>query len=160
MAEANLTPASLRQSLQYDSVTGKFSRIGCPDEKVGRVATKGHLQISVASRRYMAHRLAWFYIHGIWPDGQIDHKNQVKTDNRIDNLRIVSNKQNAENVTMFKHNKSGRRGVRFLARANRWVAEIKHHKRNQHLGLFDNIIDAVAARMQAERLLFTHAPEL
>ena len=159
MAEANLNAQRLRECIDYNPDTGIFTR-GGRDKPCGRIATKGYRQISVGGHRYMAHRLAWLYVVGEWPDSQIDHKNQHKDDNRIDNLRIASNKQNAENITMFKSNTSGRKGVRFNPRFGRWVAEIKHHKHSYHLGIFDNIIDAVAARMRAEIAMFTHSPLL
>lgn len=158
MAEHDLTLDVLRQTLAYDESTGIFSRIDMSRKVVGRISTKGYRQISVNYTRVMAHRLAWFMTHGQWPDGQIDHINQNKDDNRLSNLRLASNKQNAENITMFKHNKSGRRGVRWASRNGKWIAEIKHMKKNRHLGLFENIVDAVAARMRAERELFTHYP--
>jgi hypothetical protein len=146
----------LRARLQYEPSTGVFTRAR-GYSKVGRVATKGYIQISVAGYRYMAHRLAWLYVHGDWPQGQIDHINQNKTDNRIENLRVVSNKQNQENVTMWAHNKSGRRGVRWSQCIGKWIAEIIQHKKKIHLGAFETIIDAVAARIKAERELFTHS---
>lgn len=149
-----MTPELLRSRLSYDPATGIFSR-NKGHAKVGRIATKGYIQISVAGDRYMAHRLAWLYVHGSWPDGQIDHINQDKTDNRIANLRVVSNKQNQENIAKWIKNTSGRRGVRYL-RGN-WVAEIKQFKKKVHLGSFDTIIDAVSARIKAEREVFTHS---
>jgi len=149
-----LTQKQLRSNLSYDPQTGLFTRIGGPG-KVGRVATKGYLQISVVGKRYMAHRMAWLYVHGEWPSGQIDHINQDKTDNRIANLRVVTNKQNQENVTNWSHNKSGRRGVRF--KSGKWIAEIIQHKKKVHLGTFDTIIDAVEARIAAEKFIFTHS---
>lgn len=156
MAESNLTAQTLRAHLLYDPETGVFQRIGYPLEKVGRITTKGYRQISVACTRAMAHRMAWLYVHGEWPKGQIDHINQCKDDNRIANLRVVSNKQNGENITLFSHNTSGHRGVRF--HRNKWIAEIKHLKRSTHLGYFGSFEEAVAARLKAESDLFTHAP--
>lgn len=157
MAESDLSAAVVRRLLSYNPATGLFTKQH--PGPVGRISTKGYRQIQVNGVRAMAHRLAWLYVHGEWPDGQIDHINQDKDDNRIANLRVVSNKQNAENITMFSSNTSGRRGVRWHPKTGRWVAEIKHHKRNQHLGTFGTIVDAVAARMRAERELFTHTPD-
>mgnify|MGYP000028093486 CR=1 FL=1 len=156
MAIADITAPELRQILTYDPITGVFKRRNDPESKVGRIATKGYRQIMVSGKRYMAHRLAWLYIHGVWPDGQIDHINQVKDDNRIENLRVVTNKQNGENVSMFSHNTSGAKGVRF--RSGSWLAEIRHHKKTQHLGSFETLEDAKAARAMAESILFTHSP--
>lgn len=149
-----MTPELLRAHLVYDPIAGKFTRRS-GHLKVGRVATKGYIQISVAGDRYMAHRLAWLYVYGSWPDGQIDHINQDKTDNRIANLRVVSNKQNQENISNWSHNTSGRRGVRH--KAGRWIAEIIQFKKKIHLGSFSTMLDAVAARIRAEREVFTHS---
>ncbi len=156
MAIADITAPELRQILTYNPTTGIFNRRNDPGAVLGRIATKGYRQIMVASKRYMAHRLAWLYINGEWPAGQIDHINQAKDDNRIENLRVVTNKQNGENVRHFSHNTSGLKGVRF--RAGSWVAEIKHLKKSQHLGSFTTLEDACAARAMAESILFTHSP--
>ena len=156
MAETNLSAETLRNHLSYDPETGIFVRIGYPCDKVGRITTKGYRQISVAGTRATAHRMAWMYVHGEWPSGQIDHINQCKDDNRIENLRVVSNKQNGENITVYGHNTSGHRGVRFTK--CKWIAEIKHKKKSMHLGSFASFDEAVAARLNAEQMFFTHAP--
>ena len=157
MATHDLTADALRTVFTYCPETGHFTRRG-ESLPSGRIATQGYRQIFLLGRRYMAHRLAWLYIYGEWPIDQIDHINQCKDDNRIQNLRVVNRKQNAENVTMFSHNTSGRRGVCWNERVGRWQADIRHHKQSIYLGRFDTIIDAVAARMRAERELFTHTP--
>ena len=156
MADRYLSAQTLRLQFSYSPQTGVFTRRG-QTKPSGRIATKGYRQIALLGTRFMAHRLAWLYVHGEWPTDQIDHINQDKDDNRIDNLREVSNKQNQENVTMWSHNKSGRRGVRWHAVQRRWIAEIIQYKKKIHLGLFDTIIDAVAARIRAEREVFTHS---
>ena len=158
MAKTDLSAAVLRMNLNYDRSTGLFHRPGY-SKPPGRLTTKGYRQISINGQRYMAHRLAWLYVHGVWPTDQLDHINGLKDDNRIANLREVSNKQNAENVRLFSHNKSGRTGVGWSEREGMWRADIKHHKRTIHLGRFPTIIDAVAARIRAEREFFTHSPD-
>jgi hypothetical protein len=157
MAIADLTAEVLRAHFTYYPETGDFIRLG-ESRPSGRIATQGYRQIALRGSRYMAHRLAWLYIHGEWPADQIDHINQNKDDNRIANLRVVNCKQNAENITMFKNNNSGRRGVCWKERTGRWQADIRNHKQSIYLGSFTTIIDAVAARMRAERELFTHSP--
>lgn len=158
MATADLSAAILRMNLNYDRNTGLFHRPGY-SKPPGRLTTKGYRQISINGQRYMAHRLAWLYVHGVWPADQLDHINGLKDDNRIANLREVSNKQNGENVRMFKHNTSGRKGVSWIKREGMWMADIKHHKRTIYLGRFHSIIDAVAARIRAEQKYFTHSPD-
>lgn len=154
MVDHDLSARTLRFYFSYNPDTGVFTRRG-QTKQSGRIATKGYRQIALVGTRFMAHRLAWLYVHGEWPKDQIDHINQNKDDNRIVNLRQATNKQNQENIAQWSKNTSGRRGVRFTRGA--WIAEIKQFKKNLHLGSFDTIIDAVAARIKAERELFTHS---
>lgn len=153
-----INQADLKKRLFYDPSTGEFVRIG-GHKSVGRVATNGYMQISVGGKRYMAHRLAWLYVYGELPDTQLDHINQNRLDNRIENLRLATNKQNGENVRLFKHNKSGYRGVSFDRGDGKWRADIKHNGKNIALGKFDCIRLAAIARAEAEEQLFTHAPD-
>lgn len=150
MSDINLE--IFRLEFRYDIDTGFFYRRGS-SEPSGRLTTKGYRQVCVQGKRYMAHRLAWLYVHGEWPAGQLDHRNQVKDDNWLGNLRLSDNQTNQENVEQWSHNRSGRRGVSLL-RTGKFRADIKVNGKTKSLGIFDNIVDAVAARMSAERELF------
>jgi hypothetical protein len=159
MADTDLSAEVLRLQFSYDPDTGDFIRRG-ESKASGRISTKGYRQIFVQGRRYAAHRLAWLYVHGVWPDGQLDHKNQIKDDNRIENLRPADNQTNQENVEKWTHNRSGRRGVA-LHGDGTYRADIKVDGRTIYLGRFHNIVDAVAARMRAERkhfVMLEHSP--
>lgn len=158
MAIADLSAEALRIYFRYNPDTGEFFRF-YDNKPTGRITTNGYRQIFVFGKRYMAHRLAWLYMYGEWPEDQLDHINQVRDDNRIANLRPATNKQNGENIRKFKHNTSGRSGVRWVSRRGAWEASIRHHKKLIHLGTHPTIIDAVAARIRAERELFTHSPD-
>lgn len=81
---------------------------------------------------------------------QVDHINHDVTDNRKQNLRICTNQQNNMNKGLIKSNKSGVTGVGWNKQKNKWCAQIKISKRHIHLGLFDNIEDAIKARKEAE----------
>ncbi len=104
-----LTAEYLRSILHYDQETGIFTwKVRTARRvKAGDVAGcsdgDGYRLIKVQSRLYKAHRLAWLYIHGSWPKDQIDHINRIRTDNRIANLREVSNKQNLQNTGKYSH---------------------------------------------------------
>lgn len=92
-----------------------------------------------------AHRLAWFIIHGKLPEGEIDHINHDRLDNRIANLRDVSSCINMRNRPMPKNNTSGVCGVRWYNSTQKWRAEVSLNGKSNHLGYFDNIEDAERA---------------
>jgi hypothetical protein len=163
-----LTAEQLRDALDYDPETGVFmwkdrplSHFASPQAHAsytsrcaGKVAGAdtgdGYLRVNVYRKKYLCHRLAWFYVYGKWPKQHIDHVNGDRLDNRIANLRDVSNTDNHRNVRMVKTNTSGVLGVRFDARHNRWAASISAHAKI-HLGSFKTKEEAIAARKAAER---------
>src|SRR5215510_1403832 len=91
--------AELKKLLSYDEKTGLFRwRVPRKGSERGRVGSYnlGYIDIRLLGRKYWAHRLAWFYVYGRWPS-LLDHINRVKSDNRISNLREVSQKENCNN---------------------------------------------------------------
>ncbi len=158
-AQANeLTAEKLRSILNYESETGIFTwKVSNSNRvKVGAVAGSpnghGYLCIKVLNRLYRAHRLAWLYVRGEWPKDQLDHINRDRSDNRIDNLREATNKQNLQNRSKSSTNTSGHTGIYWDKRASKWVAKIRHNQKLIHLGYFTDIEDAIAARKAAEKL--------
>jgi hypothetical protein len=100
--------------------------------------------------KYMAqHRVIFAMCHGYWPD-QVDHDNQIKTDNRLLNLFGVSHQKNQQNQAIASNNNSGVTGVHWYKSRDCWAAKIKINGRNKHLGYFDNLSDAASARKTAE----------
>jgi hypothetical protein len=98
--ENELTHEDLLDLLEYNPETGIFhwrrSRPGIRADRVaGTKSRYGYWQIMVRSRSYLAHRLAWFYVHGKWPVDVLDHIDGKKLNNRISNLRDVSLKENS-----------------------------------------------------------------
>lgn len=83
----------------YDPESGAFywRSKGLESKAVGYVNYDGYIRMYALGRRFYAHRLAWFYVTGRWPNEEIDHINGVRSDNRIKNLRCVSRKENCEN---------------------------------------------------------------
>jgi hypothetical protein len=86
----------LRELVDYDPGTGVFSQNGSP-LPVWSAGRYGRLQINIDGRLRYAARAAYAYHHGHWPKGQVDHINGDHTDNRIANLRDLTNAQNAQN---------------------------------------------------------------
>ena len=126
---APLTAERLRALLDYDPVTGVFTwkatRTG--QAVAGRIAGgalhTGYHRIQIDGRAFLAHRLAWLYVHEVWPQGQIDHINGVKADNRIANLREATASQNGQNRRGSQiNNGSGLLGVYPHDASGRWRA--------------------------------------
>ena len=153
-----LTAEYLRSILDYDQESGVFTwKVRTSNNvKVGDVAGcqngSGYLLISVRSRLYQAHRLAWLYTYGVWPTYQIDHINRIRTDNRRANLREATNKQNQQNKSKSSNNTSGHPGVYWYKRDSKWRAEIKHNQKSIYLGYFSILEEALSARKAAEKL--------
>ena len=112
--------------------------------------SNGYLFGAIANQKLFAHRAAWALHYGYWPDGEIDHINHDKTDNRIVNLRVVQRAHNAMNLSKSKRNSSGVTGVFKHTQTGRWQAQIRIKRKSIHLGSFESFDDAVAARKKAE----------
>lgn len=116
-----------------------------------------YLRITFAGRTYLAHRLIWLHVYGVWPNGEIDHINGDRTDNRLANLRLVDHCANARNAALPSHNTSGVIGVSYDARDDLWHAYIGIGAGSRKsLGYFKTKSEACAARQAGERLLGYH----
>lgn len=116
------------------------------------VSHQGYRRGMIFRRMYLAHVIAWAMHHGSWPAGHIDHINGIRDDNRIANLRDVTRAQNCRNARMKSTNTSGATGV--IQHKGRWRAYI-----NLHLGIFDTIEEATAARKAAEVRIGGYHPD-
>ena len=159
---AQLTIEYLRSVLDYDPETGIFiwkvntSRKPMAGKVAGSVGKWGYRTIGICNSggvercKVKAHRLAWFYVTGEWPDGDIDHKNLRRDDNRFENLRPATRPQNNINAVIHSNNSSGFKGVGWHKQIGRWRAYLTVNKRQRSLGLFDTKEEAAAARDRAE----------
>ena len=115
----------------------------------GSKKPEGHIIIGINGIEYRAHRLAWFYVKGYWPKKEIDHKNRKPSDNRFSNLRKASHAQNIRNRSKAKNNTTGFVGVYWIKRIQKWKAQITLKRKSIHLGIFDNIKEAIKVRRLA-----------
>lgn len=149
----NITQDRLKQLMSYDPLTGKFSRLtkwgrqNIGDEP-GCKSKFGYRYIGVEGKGYTAYRLAWLYVYGKFPDGDIDHINGDPTDDRIENLRSVSHSVNLHN-TSHRKPKSNHKGV-YQTKEKTWQANIRLNYKLHHLGRFKTIDEAIQARKDAE----------
>ena len=101
------------------------------------------------NKTFKAHRIAWLIYYGEWPKNQIDHINQDPTDNRIENLRDVSQTENLRNQSLRSNNTSGYVGVYLNKKQNKYAANVQINGVTKWLGYYDTVEEAVAARAVA-----------
>lgn len=147
-----LTFERANEALSYDPDIGIFRwKIMANNNsvRVGNIAGNligcGYWKIALDGHGYLAHRLAWLMTKGEWPQGQIDHINRTRSDNRWENLRCCTQPQNSANSKARSTNKTGFKGVYYHKAGKRYAASICHQGTNFYLGLFDTPEAAHAA---------------
>lgn len=160
-----ITAARLRELFTYSKESGLFTRlVASSHAKVGDMPSctdgNGYVIFHVDGELHRAHRLAWLYVTGEWPETRIDHKDQDRKNNRWLNLRLATSKQNAENSRDRADNTSGYRGVVKRKDCARWLAQIRHNGKSIYLGLFKTPEEASAIYEAKRAELFTHHKEV
>lgn len=154
----------LRELLIYDAERGVFywrvnkSTKAKAGDEAGCKGKDGYIRICICRHVYLAHRLAWMYVHGDWPSMYLDHVNRIPSDNRMSNLREVTLSQNQQNKLLQKNNKSGYKGVSWNRSMQRWVANIKVNRKKYYLGVFDSPEAASDRYIEAVAKMHSHAP--
>ena len=156
MAEL-ITHKEVLALLHYNPTTGEFtwkksrggslvgSRAGHLDAKIG------YWVIRINYRLYLAQRLAIFMMTKKWPPQKTDHRNLKRDDNRFENLRPATHRENQGNQGIRSDNTSGAKGVSWDKSREKWEAYITRDERKHHLGRFDSREDAAAAYWKAAR---------
>jgi hypothetical protein len=158
----------LHEILKYDPDTGKFTwreraetyplplsgirafNTRNAGKEVYEEEHRGYGRLSLLGKRYKSHRVAWAMHTGDWPFDQIDHINGIRSDNRIENLRAVTQTENSRNMKRPSNNMSGVIGVYWDKFARCWTAQIAVSGKKIELCRTKDFEDAVAARAAAE----------
>lgn len=140
----------ISQLLEYNKDSGKlFWKVDRGNRHVkGKEAgnvnkQNGYLYVGVNYSLMSAHRLAWLLHYKEVPEGQIDHIDGCRTNNAIDNLRIVSSMVN-------NHNRKTAKGY-FKTSSGKYRASIRLNYKNHHLGVFETEEEARAAYLKAKQ---------
>lgn len=150
-----LTQKELKENLHYNPDTGIFTWIKSAKGRnlISSAGTldksTGYIRINIFGKVYYAHRLAFLYIKGYIPE-EVDHQNHIRNDNWWNNLKQSSRKENCKNLKINCKNRSGQIGVRWNKHCMKWIARINVNKKEHHLGVFINKVDAIKARKDAE----------
>jgi hypothetical protein len=152
-----LTQERLKELLHYDVETGIFTWAvkRCNVQKgdvAGTPRNASYVQIRVDGSAYLAHRLAWLYVHGVWPKNEIDHINGIRSDNKIKNIREATRVQNGQNERKARRGaRSGYLGAAWSERSKKWIARISVDGKQIYLGRFQDPGSAHAAYVSAKR---------
>lgn len=122
-------------------------------KQVGSKTKFGYFETTIKGVKWLLHRLAWFYVHGKLPEDNIDHKNQDKSDTRIDNLRDATESENMKNRKLSSNNESGQHGVWYHKRNQKWIVNTYHEGKTKYHGSFDNKEEAIMTRKKLEKEL-------
>lgn len=156
--ERVITQEFIKELLDYNPDTGIFTwakskGTAKKGKESGWKATpngKSYRVIMINGRGYFSHRLAWLYSYGSFPVNDIDHINGNGLDNRLINLRDVTESENLRNVRLSSRNKSGVIGVSWDKLVSKWRADIRIDGKKKFLGFFDDLEDAARVRKDAE----------
>lgn len=155
-ARNDLTSEQVREIFDYDYENGwlikKTFRNGCPYNKpVGhKPICNGYGTVRIGDKKYYTHRVIWLWHKGTWPEHEIDHIDQNKINNRIENLRDVSASDNQHNVSIRKDNSSGYPGVYWDKQNEKYHARICVKNKEIFLGLYETKEDAFLAYQLAK----------
>ena len=172
---ADITPELLRQLICFDESSGKYFWCERPEhmfpkkcyctvwnkgnagfETMVYIDNRGYRKIYILGIPILAHRAVWAYHYGEWPKGQIDHINGVRSDNRLQNLRDVTQRENGRNQRLHSNNTTGISGICWDKKNRNWTVRIKHNGKRIWLGSFREMPDAIFARKAAEKKFGYH----
>ena len=149
-ARNDVSQKTIKSIFDYDRETGllRWKVRVAKNTHIGTVAgdldRKGRIRVSINSIRYLAHRVIWVWVTGKWPTHEIDHCDEVKSNNAWKNLREATPSQNHFNIKLKKHNTSGYKGVS-LTPSGRWHCKITIDYKQIYLGTFSSAEEAYDA---------------
>lgn len=149
--ELLLSHDELIKILDYNQETGIF--IWKHEQKNGQIKANsiagsihkktGYIRIGINNMKYLAHRLAWFYVTGNWPIMTVDHIDTIKHHNWFINLREATMSEQGCNIKLRSDNTSGTKGVVWNKRVQKWIVRICINNECINLGYFIDLDEAI-----------------
>ncbi len=166
-----ITQERLKELVSYDPATGIFTALvrrgrAYPGKRLGTVSNSDHyVVIRLDGKRYAAHRLAFLYMTGQWPE-IVDHIGSDgccpianRADNRWSNLRNGDQSKNLQNQRRpHRDSASGALGVTFDKSRGKWKVHIGRDYKTRNVGRYDTKDEAIAAYAAAKKLLHIEVP--
>ena len=149
----------IEDCIKLDKDTGELTwrlrvnnavRVG---QVIGTKHNKGYKFFRLNRTFYFNHRVVWYLAYGEWPQGEIDHINGDKSDNRLKNLRDVTHQQNMLNKASQQAT-SKFKGVHWHKKNKKWRATLWNGTSKLHLGMFNCEKEAALAYDQAAKEVF------
>ena len=146
--------------LSYDPETGEIrwkkalgfrGKVG---ELAGRIGVDGYVRVGLWGRQYPGHHIAYLLMTGYWVNGQIDHKDLNRANNKFNNIRPSNQSQNIANTPKNKRNTSGYKGVSEVKERGTWAAYIKENGKSRRIGEFSTPQEAHEAYCAAAKIAF------
>ena len=160
-----LTQEYLKDHFYYNKKTGVFVKKIYFDKRGrkrggkehGSLCENGYIILMINYKRYLSHRLAWFYVKGEWPENEIDHINGIRSDNRFCNLREASRSQNQQNrkKAQLNNKSTGIIGTYVERATGKFYSSITLNRKQKRLGTFNTVEQAHNAYIKAKRELHT-----
>jgi hypothetical protein len=145
-----ITQEYLKSILSYNPETGIFCNI-----KTNKIYTKntrqGYVQIAIKRKIHYAHRLAWLYINGCLPSKNIDHINGIRDDNRISNIRDISQAGNMQNQIKARIDNKSTGLLGAYSYRDQFTSAIQINGKQIHLGHFKTAEEAHNAYLIEKR---------
>lgn len=139
-----ITQELVKKLFDYNAETGELTWLASyqrPDV-VGKRAgwfdeSTGYWKVAVERINLVAAKIIWLWVHGELPHLVPDHKDNNRSNDRLDNLRLATKGQNSINSKKNSRNTSGLRGASLCKVMGRWRSSIRIQGVSLNLGRFD-----------------------
>ena len=126
--------------------------IGSEAGFIDKASSSGYRYVKIGGDKFKHANLVWVYHNGALPKDMLDHINNVRSDDRIENLRESNAKDNGRNKKVRASSCSGVNGVTFIERKNLWRVRINDNDGNRvDLGFFSDMEKAIKLRKEMEK---------